>query len=51
MMMEVLTDSSKPFYKFGNLMFLNKIEAPFLVEFSRVVSLIPARASTMKQAL
>ena len=51
MMMEVLTDSSKPFYKFGNLMFLNKIEAPFLVEFSRVVSLIPARASTMKQAI
>ena len=26
MMMEVFTDSSKPFYKFGNLIFLNKIE-------------------------
>ena len=26
MMMEVFTDSSKPFYKFGNLMFLNKID-------------------------
>ena len=25
MMMEVFTNSSKPFYKFGNLMFLNKI--------------------------
>lgn len=33
MMMEVFTDSSKPFYKFGNLMFLNKIETPFLVSF------------------
>ena len=33
MMMEVFTDSSKPFYKFGNLMFLNKIETPYLVEF------------------
>lgn len=33
MMMEVFTDSSKPFYKFGNLMFLNKIETPCLVEF------------------
>ena len=35
MMMEVFTDSSKPFYKFGNLMFLNKIETPCLVEFFR----------------
>lgn len=51
MMMEVFTDSSKPFYKFGNLMFLNKIETPCLVEFSRVVSLILARTSTMKQAI
>ena len=33
MMMEVFTDSSRPFYKFGNLMFLNKIETPFLVSF------------------
>lgn len=33
MMMEVFTDSSKPFYKFGNLMFLDKIETPFLVSF------------------
>lgn len=33
MMMEVFTDSSKPFYKFGNLMFLNKIDTPCLVEF------------------
>lgn len=33
MMMEVFTDSSKPFYKFGNIMFLNKIETPFLVSF------------------
>ncbi len=33
MMMEVFTNSSKPFYKFGNLMFLNKIETPYLVEF------------------
>ena len=33
MMMEVFTDSSKPFYKFGNLMFLNKIDTPYLVEF------------------
>ena len=33
MMMEVFTDSSKPFYKFGNLMFLNKIETPCLVGF------------------
>ena len=33
MMMEVFTNSSKPFYKFGNLMFLNKIDTPHLVEF------------------
>ncbi len=32
-MLEVFTDSSKPFYKFGNLMFLNKIETEFLVDF------------------
>lgn len=32
-MMKVFTDSSKPFYKFGNLMFLNKIDTPYLVEF------------------
>ena len=33
MMLEVFTNSSKPFYKFGNLMFLNKIETKYLVEF------------------
>lgn len=33
MMMEVFTNSSKPFYKFGNIMFLNKIDTPYLVEF------------------
>jgi len=33
MMMEVFANSSKPFYKFGNLMFLNKIDTPCLVKF------------------
>lgn len=33
MMLEVFTNSSKPFYKFGNLMFLNKISTTHLVEF------------------
>lgn len=33
MMMEVFTNSSKPFYKFGDLMFLNKISTPYLVDF------------------
>ena len=33
MMMEVFTNSSKPFYKFGNLMFLYKIDTHCLVEF------------------
>jgi archaeal ATPase len=33
MMLEVFTNSSKPFYKFGNLIFLNKIETPYLVDF------------------
>ena len=33
MMMEVFTNSSKPFYKFGNLMFLGKIETSCLVAF------------------
>lgn len=33
MMLEVFTNSSKPFYKFGNLIFLNKIETSHLVEF------------------
>lgn len=33
MMLEVFTNSSKPFYKFGNIMFLNKISTPCLVEF------------------
>lgn len=33
MMLEVFTDSSKPFYKFGNLIFLDKIETEYLVSF------------------
>lgn len=33
MMLEVFTNSSKPFYKFGNLIFLNKIETSHLMEF------------------
>lgn len=33
MMLEVFTNSSKPFYKFGNLMFLGKITAECLVDF------------------
>lgn len=33
MMLEVFSDSSKPFYKFGNLIFLNKIETQHLVDF------------------
>ena len=33
MMLEVFTDSSKPFYKFGNLMFLGKIEKSYLTAF------------------
>lgn len=33
MMMEVFTDPSKPFYKFGNLIFLGKIETAYLTEF------------------
>ena len=33
MMMEVFTNSSKPFYKFGNLIFLDKINTPYLVKF------------------
>ena len=32
-MMEVFTNSSKPFYKFGNLMFLDKIGTQYLMEF------------------
>ena len=36
MMMEVFTNSSKPFYKFGNLMFLNKIDTPYLVDFFNI---------------
>ena len=31
--MEVFTNSSKPFYKFGNLMFLDKIGTQYLMEF------------------
>ena len=33
MMMEVFTNESKPFYKFGNLIFLDKINTPYLVKF------------------
>lgn len=33
MMLEVFTDSSKPFYKFGNLMFLGKIPSECLADF------------------
>ena len=33
MMLDVFTNSSKPFYKFGNLMFLNKIETKFYLDF------------------
>lgn len=33
MMLEVFTDSAKPFYKFGNLIFLDKIETEYLVAF------------------
>lgn len=36
MMIEVFTDSSKPFYKFGNLMFLNKIPTECLVDFFKI---------------
>lgn len=36
MMLEVFTDSSKPFYKFGNLIFLNKIATPYLVDFFNI---------------
>lgn len=33
MMLEVFTNSSQPFYKFGNLIFLKKIDTACLVEF------------------
>lgn len=33
MMLEVFTNSAKPFYKFGNLIFLDKIETEYLVAF------------------
>lgn len=36
MMLEVFTDSSKPFYKFGNLMFLDKIPADCLEKFFKI---------------
>lgn len=35
MMLDVFTDSSRPFYKFGDLIFLNKIETPHLIDFIR----------------
>ncbi len=33
MMLDVFTDSSMPFYKFGHLLFLDKIDTPSFVEF------------------
>jgi len=33
MMLEVFTNSSKPFYNFGSIMFLDKIDTSYLVEF------------------
>lgn len=33
LMLDVFTNSSKPFYKFGHFMFLNKIETPYLINF------------------
>ena len=33
MMLDIFTDYSKPFYKFGDLKFLNKIETNYLVNF------------------
>lgn len=33
MMLEVFTDTSKPFYKFGDLLFLQKIDTDYLVAF------------------
>lgn len=33
MMLEVFSDASKPFYKFGDIFFLNKIDTPHLTEF------------------
>ena len=35
MMLEVFTNSSMPFYKFGNLLFLNKIETSYWETFFR----------------
>lgn len=35
MMMEIFTDTSKPFYRFGDLIFLKKIERQRLIEFIR----------------
>lgn len=33
MMLDVFTNPSKPFYKFGDLLFLKKIETPYLIDF------------------
>jgi len=33
LMLDVFTNSAKPFYKFGHFMFLNKIETPYLIDF------------------
>jgi hypothetical protein len=33
MMLDIFTNSSMPFYKFGNIIFLKKIETKYLVEF------------------
>ena len=56
MMLEVFTNSSKPFYKFGNLIFLNKIETSHLVElfqsrFADTNKRITEEASTLIAAL
>ncbi len=51
MMMEVFTDASKPFYKFGNLMFLEKIDTPYLVEFFTTRFADTGKSITRKAAL
>lgn len=33
MMMEIFKDTSKPFYKFGSLIFLNKVPSEYMLEF------------------
>ena len=36
MMLQVFTDSSMPFYKFGDIFFLEKIKTPEWVKFIKV---------------